>query len=192
MKNFRSILKPLTVLLISATIGAISVPAQATPDSAQYHQALVAQHLTISSLVESTPVVRDEYTVSTVAIWPTAGHDLTDCFGCRGGSHMGIDISYAGINGTPVHAIASGCISFAGYNGSYGNQVVMSNPGFGVESSYGHLQEIHVGTGQCVNAGDILGLVGSTGGSTGPHLHLEIHIGGIPVDPLLWMLDHSL
>jgi murein DD-endopeptidase MepM/ murein hydrolase activator NlpD len=94
--------------------------------------------------------------------------------------HEGQDIDAAW--GTPVEAAASGKITIAGWQRGYGN-VVYVDHGSGFSTRYGHLSKINVAVGQAVTTGDILGLVGSTGRSTGPHLHYEVRINNQPVDP---------
>lgn len=94
--------------------------------------------------------------------------------------HDGIDI--AAPQGTPIRAVAAGTVTFAGRQGGYGNLVIVRHPD-GSETRYAHQQAIGVRVGQVVTAGAHLGTVGSTGASTGPHLHLELRRNGEPVDP---------
>ena len=105
-------------------------------------------------------------------------------FGSRGGSrsstHTGLDISTS--NGTGIRPVAAGVVTYAGYKGSYGNLVIIDH-GNGVQSYYAHCSALYVSTGQAVAAGSTIAAVGSTGNSTGPHLHLEIRINGTPVNP---------
>lgn len=119
--------------------------------------------------------------------WPLAGW-LTSSFGNRrdplnGGDdfHAGLDI--AADKGTPVRATADGTVEMANYNGNYGNCVVISH-GFGIGTRFGHLSGYAVAAGQKVKRGDVIGYVGSTGRTTGPHLHYEILINGQPINPL--------
>ena len=98
----------------------------------------------------------------------------------RSSSHTGLDICAS--NGTGIRAISNGTVSFAGYKGSYGNLIIIDH-GNGVQSYYAHCSAIYVGAGQGVDTNTIIGAVGSTGNSTGPHLHLEIRINGVPVNP---------
>jgi murein DD-endopeptidase MepM/ murein hydrolase activator NlpD len=85
--------------------------------------------------------------------------------------------------GTPVYAAAAGRVTVAGLNGTAGNQIILDHPG-GVQSVYDHLSVIGVPVGAQVRAGQLLGHVGSTGRSTGAHLHFEIRLGGRPIDPV--------
>jgi murein DD-endopeptidase MepM/ murein hydrolase activator NlpD len=130
-------------------------------------------------------------------VWPIDGGRVTQLFGpthfrleparCQAGRcydhfHEGLDISAE--VGTPVVAIADGRIIFAGRL-SDGAVIVVIDHGGGVESSYGHLRpDLAVSSGHSVVAGQLIGYVGMTGVTTGPHLHLEVHADGRPVDPL--------
>ena len=113
---------------------------------------------------------------------PPLGIASTDRFGPRGDRfHTGID--YPAGAGAPVGAAGRGCVSFAGYDsGGYGNLVVVSHR-LGMTSYYAHLSRISVRRGQCVVAGNRIGRVGSTGNSTGPHLHFELRLRGAAVPP---------
>lgn len=95
-------------------------------------------------------------------------------------NHKGLDI--AAKMGTTIKAAASGTVKFAGYKGSLGNLIIIDN-GNGVETYYGHCSKLYVSKGQKINAGDKIAGVGQTGAATGPHLHLEIHVNGIAVNP---------
>lgn len=113
---------------------------------------------------------------------------LTSGFGMRshpisGGVRMHSGIDLAAPAGSPVYATASGTISFANWSGGYGLLVVIDNGGQ-VQTRFGHLSRIFVAPGQTVAKGQIVGLVGSTGQSTGPHLHYEVRRGGAAVNPL--------
>jgi hypothetical protein len=114
--------------------------------------------------------------------WPLAA-PAGDGFGPHGaGFHTGIDLAAPG--GTPVAAAGHGCVEAAGWNaGGYGKLVVIRHR-LGMTSWYAHLRAIAVRPGACVLAGDRIGTVGSTGRSTGPHLHFELRLRGAAVDPL--------
>jgi murein DD-endopeptidase MepM/ murein hydrolase activator NlpD len=103
-----------------------------------------------------------------------------DPFLGRPAVHTGIDLR--GETGEPVHATATGRVSIAGREGGYGNMVEI-NHGNGLATRYGHLSQIDVKVGQTVRIGEIIGRMGSTGRSTGPHLHYETRINGEAVDP---------
>jgi murein DD-endopeptidase MepM/ murein hydrolase activator NlpD len=119
--------------------------------------------------------------------WPVTG-TITSPFGWRsnpfgGGSpefHQGLDI--AAPSGTTVTAAAGGTIIMAQWYGGYGNYILIDHGG-GMSTGYGHLSAIYVSNGQTVTHGQAIGAVGSTGQSTGPHLHFEVRINGKPVDP---------
>ena len=121
-------------------------------------------------------------------LWPVEG-PLTSPFGERdhvmGGSgtqfHAGIDISVP--TGTPVQAAQAGIVVFAGYNGAYGKAVKLDHR-HGFSTLYAHNSRLLVHVGQSVRAGQVICLSGSTGRSTGPHLHFEVHKDGSPIDPL--------
>ena len=98
----------------------------------------------------------------------------------RSSVHTGLDIATS--LGTGFRPIMDGTVVFAGYSGSYGN-IIKIDHGDGIQSWYAHCSAIYVGVGQTVSAGTTIGAVGSTGNSTGPHLHLEIRINGTPVNP---------
>jgi murein DD-endopeptidase MepM/ murein hydrolase activator NlpD len=113
--------------------------------------------------------------------------DTTSAFGVRidpflnrPAMHTGID--FRGVTGEPVHATASGTVTAAGWSGGYGRMVEIDH-GNGLATRYGHLSAIEVKVGQTVRTGQVVGLVGSTGRSTGPHLHYETRINGEAVDP---------
>lgn len=114
-------------------------------------------------------------------LWPLLG-ELSSGFGYRWGRmHAGIDI--AADMAAPVSAARAGYISFSGWLGSYGYAVVIEH-NQGYSTLYGHLSEYTVAKGEYIAAGSLLGYVGSTGFSTGPHLHFEIRYYGTPVNPL--------
>ena len=114
---------------------------------------------------------------------PVSG-TITSRFGAkssmRRSSHTGLDI--AASSGTPYAAAASGTVTFAGYKGSYGNLIVITHSN-GVQTYYGHSSKIYVSAGQTVSQGQTIGAVGSTGNSTGPHLHFEVRVNGVAYNP---------
>jgi len=124
---------------------------------------------------------------ATPSIWPTHG-GLTSFFGGRSDPltgepayHSGIDISAE--KGQPVYATADGVVQSAGYTGDYGNLIVLKHA-FGLSTRYGHLSAYHVKAGDVVKRGDVIGYIGSTGRSTGSHLHYEILANGQLMNPL--------
>lgn len=123
----------------------------------------------------------------TPSIWPVEGGYVSSEFGARihpisgnAQRHEGIDI--AAWTGTPVHATAAGTVTFAGNRGGYGLTVVIDH-GYGVQTLYAHNSRLHVRVGQKVKRGDLISSIGTTGVSTGPHLHYEVHVNGRPVNP---------
>jgi murein DD-endopeptidase MepM/ murein hydrolase activator NlpD len=100
--------------------------------------------------------------------------------------HQGLDI--AASPGSPIMAPADGVVSFAGYDPGYGKLVSIDH-GYGVITRFGHTSQIYVEVGQRVHRRDIIAAVGSTGRSTGPHLHYEVRVNNVPVDPQNYVLD---
>jgi murein DD-endopeptidase MepM/ murein hydrolase activator NlpD len=122
--------------------------------------------------------------------WPVAGN-VTSGFGERKNPlgagddfHPGLDI--AAETGTPIAAAAAGRVISAGPDGGYGNLIVLDN-GNGVTTRYAHCSQILARVGEIVGAGQTIGAVGSTGASTGPHLHFEVRVGDKPVDPAQYL-----
>ena len=105
----------------------------------------------------------------------------------RSSTHTGLDI--AASTGTPIKVIADGTVTSAQYTGSYGYLVKVDH-GNGVESWYAHTSKMYVKAGDEVKAGDVIAAVGSTGNSTGPHLHLEIRINGQHVNPQKYIYNN--
>ena len=98
----------------------------------------------------------------------------------RSGSHTGLDIATS--TGTPIKAAASGTVTFAGWKGSYGNLLVITHSN-GIQTYYGHCSKLYVSSGQKISQGQTIAAVGSTGNSTGPHLHFEIRVNGVAYNP---------
>ncbi len=128
---------------------------------------------------------------STPAIWPVKGWVTSD-FGYRRSPftlasdfHQGIDIAASW--GTPIVSPADGVVTFAGYKNGYGQMVIVDH-GFGVVTRYGHTSQLLVQEGQKLKRGVKIALVGSTGHSTGPHLHYEIQVDNVSVDPMKYIL----
>ena len=113
--------------------------------------------------------------------WPVSG-PVTSSFGVRWGRmHEGIDIAVG--QGTPVRAAAAGTVIYAGWMEGYGNLVAIDH-GNGLSTAYGHNSSLASSVGQSVSAGQVIAYSGSTGHSTGPHVHFEVRVNGAPVDPL--------
>jgi len=116
--------------------------------------------------------------------WPLEGV-LTSRFGNRDGrNHEGIDIG--GDTGSAIRAAADGTVAFVGTHAGYGNLTIIAHPG-GLVSVYAHQQEVLVQKGQKIRAGELIGKVGTTGRTTGPHLHFEVRRGTAPVNPLQFL-----
>ena len=119
---------------------------------------------------------------TTPSIWPAAGY-VSSPYGLRFNGtefHQGIDI--AADTGTPIVATADGVVTAAGWNGGYGNMVDVDHGG-GIVTRYGHASAVAVTVGQQVRRGEVIAYVGSTGRSTGPHVHYEVRVDGQPVNP---------
>ena len=113
-------------------------------------------------------------------IKPISG-TITSRYGNRWGStHTGLDIATA--SGTSIKAASGGTVTYAGWKGSYGNLVVVSH-GNGIQTYYAHCSSLLVSSGETVSAGQLIAKVGSTGRSTGPHLHFEIRVNGSAINP---------
>jgi murein DD-endopeptidase MepM/ murein hydrolase activator NlpD len=122
---------------------------------------------------------------------PLPGAPITSPFGMRfdpiletQSMHTGVD--FGAPMGTPIHAAADGVVVFAGPRGGYGNCTIIDH-GNSLATLYGHQSVIGVSVGQRVTRGQVIGKVGSTGMSTGPHLHFEVRVNGTPVNPLLYL-----
>ncbi len=129
---------------------------------------------------------------STPSIWPTRGWVTSD-FGTRldpysaeRKMHQGLDIATP--HGQPVYSPSDGTVVFTGTEGGYGKVLVVDH-GYGVKTRYGHLSEILVHLGDRVKRGDKIAAVGNTGRSTGPHLHYEVRVNGIPENPRKFILE---
>ena len=129
---------------------------------------------------------RNSRLAATPSIWPASG-DVTSRFGWRNSPfgygadwHPGIDI--ADSYGTPIIATADGVVVSAGWNGGYGLFVLIDH-GYGLATAYGHHSELNVRAGQRVKKGDTIAYMGSTGASTGSHLHYEVRVNGRQVNP---------
>jgi len=138
-------------------------------------------------------VRRYDYMAQHPSIWPVMGGRITSLFGSRvhpffeqRAFHEGIDI--ANVIWTPVYATADGIASFVGYKGSFGNTIIIEHQNSGCETLYGHLQQTAVVPGQPVRRGELIGYLGTSGRSTGPHLHYEVHQFKRPANPMDFFL----
>jgi len=140
---------------------------------------------------------KEDLLASTPAIQPVSNKDLNRIasgFGYRIDPiyktvkyHAGLD--FTAPQGTPIYATANGTVTTAGFSdGGFGNHVVI-NHGYGYETLYGHMYKVKVRVGQRVKRGDLIGYVGSTGKSTGPHCHYEVHKNGQKLDPVYFFYN---
>lgn len=123
---------------------------------------------------------------------PSRGY-VTSGYGMRIDPFTGLAQHHSGVDfsarlGAPVSATADGVVIFSGKHGAYGNMIELDH-GHGLVTKYAHLSSIHVKVGEKVKRGHVVGEVGNTGRSTGPHLHYEIRVNGIPQDPRRFMLE---
>jgi murein DD-endopeptidase MepM/ murein hydrolase activator NlpD len=147
------------------------------------------QEASLQMLIEYFEDKRSLY-ASTPSVWPVRGW-VTSPFGNRTSPfsgilkfHEGMDI--AAQTGTPVVAPADGVVIKAGFSTGYGNMVEISH-GYGLKTVFGHNSRLNVKAGQQVKRGDVISYVGDTGSSTGPHLHYEVRVNGLPVNPVKYM-----
>ena len=131
------------------------------------------------------------------SIQPVSNKDLTRIasgFGYRidpiyKSTHFHAGLDFTAPIGTPIYATADGVVKEAGFStGGFGNQVVI-NHGYGYETLYGHMFKVKTSAGKFVKRGEVIGYVGSSGKSTGPHCHYEVHRSGIPVDPVYYFYN---
>ncbi len=154
-------------------------------------QGILNQEESLANLKHAIKERQNEWAF-TPSIWPTRGV-LTSRFGYRTSPfglgrdfHPGIDI--AGSIGTPIMATASGTVTLAGWDQGFGKTVVIDHSD-NLSSLYGHLEKVAVYEGEQVKRGDIIGYLGNTGLSTGPHLHYQIMVNHTPVNPKRYILN---
>lgn len=124
-------------------------------------------------------------------LWPAKGWITSEFgdrrgWGGRGRIHEGIDI--AAPRGTPIIAPGSGTVTYVGYRRGYGKTVILDH-GYGITTLYGHCQSMHVEEGQTVKRGMLIASIGNTGRSTGPHLHYEVRVDDVAVNPMLYVMS---
>lgn len=146
----------------------------------------------VASLYKEMPKVKKTKVVTTkkvdysntalgIALIEPVGGTITSRFGRRWGStHTGLDIATS--SGTPIKAASAGTVVYAGYKGSYGKLVIIAHTD-SIQTYYAHCSKIYVSVGQTVSQGQTISAVGSTGNSTGPHLHLEVRVNGTAKNP---------
>jgi murein DD-endopeptidase MepM/ murein hydrolase activator NlpD len=170
----------------------VSVP---TKDINSRVKTLQADVLSAEANVHKAFAVKQEQILPWMSLptsWPSRGW-VTSKFGERrkwrnGRSrwHEGIDI--AAPRGTEIYAPADGIVTFAGYRSGYG-RTVMIDHGFGMTTLYGHCSKVIASEGMYIKKGMLVGTIGNTGRSTGPHLHYEVLINGVAVDPVLYIAE---
>jgi murein DD-endopeptidase MepM/ murein hydrolase activator NlpD len=155
------------------------------------HQHALAVELDVQSLTTALLDQRD-YLDSMPTLKPTNGW-YSSGFGLRNSPftdkstmHEGMDI--ANHVGSTIVATASGIVTYAGPRPGYGNLVTIDH-GYGIQTQYGHISKSYVKTGEKVKRGQRIAAVGNTGRSTGPHVHYEVRVNGIPVDPYFYILE---
>jgi len=148
-------------------------------------QAIEEDQAYIEELLSSTSYVYTGEPSEAGLIWPVNG-PINSYFGWRawGDFHRGIDIGSP--YGTPVAAAADGIVVASEYRGTYGNMILIAHAE-GISTVYAHLSGFAVGPGEEVAQGQVIGWIGMTGLTTGPHLHFEVRVGGEFVDPLEWL-----
>ncbi|HEX3527780.1 MAG TPA: M23 family metallopeptidase [Thermoanaerobaculia bacterium] len=179
---------------VEAGVGGPTTVEEASAGDLPKIQERAAKLVGALSAVEQKLDQRVHWISSTPAIAPVKGI-FTSGFGTRSdplthgrGIHQGVDIAAA--PGQPVRASADGIVMAASEQGGLGKAVFLAH-GYGLSTRYGHLSAVSVRPGQKVKRGDVIGRVGSTGRSTGYHLHYEVRIDGEPVNPLAYILDNS-
>jgi len=160
--------------------------------SGEYDRYFLALITGLGHLGDGTEVIAEGF-----YIWPSAASDyVTSFFGTRLHPILGVYKTHSGIDigagyGTAILAAADGVVTTAAYDaGGYGNYLIIDH-GNGNLTLYAHMSQMSVGVGQTVTQGQAIGLVGSTGLSTGPHLHFEVYVGGTRVDPLLYFSNYT-
>ncbi|HUE79148.1 MAG TPA: M23 family metallopeptidase [Sphingomicrobium sp.] len=170
--------------LAPSRVAAVGGPFDAVGKADPTFKQLFTSWKKLDTLQDGAIAVPSDKPVKTGAF--TSGYGVrSDPFARRAAMHAGIDL--AGTVGTAIYATADGVITDAGYNsGGYGNLIKIDH-GRGIETRYAHLSKMTVSTGQRVKRGDLIGRMGSTGRSTGSHLHYEVRIDGRAVNPVPFM-----
>lgn len=157
-------------------------------EAAAQERTQIIQSLTVKAEKQAAKIEANQW------VMPLSGYDISATFGMSSSLwstvHTGLD--FAAPYGSRVGSVANGVVTEVGYDGSYGNKIVVTHED-GTEVWYCHLSSMSVSVGEEVVGGEAIGAVGSTGNSTGSHLHLEVRPGGDnPVDPYDALLDHGL
>ncbi len=180
--------KDLESIVATQELAKATINEDVTKKVTEYEQSKVTSRSTTTSRNSATTSTFSKSTQSEantqvnvgLFVKPVSG-TITSKYGYRSsGFHTGLDIATS--LGTPIHAAAAGTVTYAGWKGSYGNLVIIDH-GNGYQTYYAHCSAIYVSPGQSVTTDTTISAVGSTGNSTGPHLHLEIRINGSTVNP---------
>jgi murein DD-endopeptidase MepM/ murein hydrolase activator NlpD len=189
-KRFRQIFngKVAARAAFAAIVGLTSVAASAETGDAQY-KALFQSWKKMDQVGQAA--VADQGSMSVPSLKPVANLNFSSFYGVRSDPFRGTAAMHAGVDipgamGTPIYATADGIVGRAGWAGGYGNLVELEH-GRGLETRYGHLSKILVSPGQHVRRGDQIALMGSTGRSTGSHLHYEVRMDGRAVNPIPYL-----
>ncbi|MGB3298812.1 MAG: peptidoglycan DD-metalloendopeptidase family protein, partial [Phormidesmis sp.] len=173
--------------------GALSAAIKQLDSDSDKVTALILQRVAAANAAESK-IAREEALraarSSGKMIMPARG-PITSGFGSRFHPVLGYSRFHAGTDfgaeqGSPIEAAETGVVIFAGWYGGYGNAVIIDHGG-GLTTLYGHSSQLNVSEGQAVKKGDVIALVGTTGLSTGPHLHFEVRRNGEPIDPMAFL-----
>ena len=170
--------------LTASRVAAVGGPFEAAGKADPTFKQLFTNWKKLDTLQDGAIAVPSDKPVRTGSF--TSGYGVrSDPFQGRSAMHAGIDLS--GAVGTPIYATADGIVTTAGYNsGGYGNLIKIDH-GRGIETRYGHLSKMNVQAGQRIRRGEMIGRMGSTGRSTGSHLHYEVRIDGRAVNPVPFM-----
>lgn len=157
------------------------IPNGVPPRSATPTQVAQTGSLTQIAQVFKKPTGSSPDATSSGMIWPVPGHVITQYYGWK---HTGVDIDGDYVD--PIYASDSGVVEIAGWGTGYGIQALVNHEN-GIKTRYGHMSKIFVVPGQRVSKGEIIGMVGTTGNSTGTHLHYEVYVNGSRQNPLLYI-----
>lgn len=181
----------------SANDGAVGGPVEgvSAAATASVDGASDAQFRSLFKTWQKLDVV-EQTVIAIPSMQPVDNVKLTSSFGVRSDPFHGTAAMHAGVDipgpvGTPVYATADGVVGRSGRAGGYGNLVTV-NHGKGIETRYGHLSKILVDANSRVRRGQLIGLMGSTGRSTGSHLHYEVRVDGAAVNPMPFMQNASV
>ena len=177
------------------SVGAMGGPYEGAPAGATAEGSSDAQFRSLFQTWQKLDVL-EQSVIAIPSLQPVENMRLTSSFGVRSDPFHGTAAMHSGIDipgplGTPIYATADGVIGRAGRFGGYGNLITV-NHGKGIETRYGHLSKILVESNTRVRRGQLIGLMGSTGRSTGSHLHYEVRVDGKAVNPMPFMQNASI